>query len=331
MMKLSTMWKVDSMIDVAGSSPLAERILDHWTHDHGSVRFFRSSTNFLYVFRDDGNRYFLRFADGSERSREAIDAEVDLVNWLAGAGIDVARPVRSANGNFVETIETELGTFHAVVFAALAGAQFDISELNDAQFRAWGEALGKLHTALKDYAGPGFSARRTWRDHLELAREYILGDAPALQDECDQIAALLGTLPVDHDTYGLIHFDFELDNLVWQDQGIGILDFDDCAHYWYAVDIAFALQDLFNDGADLHDTSFRQFVRGYTTYCPLNEVLLSQIPLFLRLGNLVGYARLVRAMDLPHARAYPEWLEALKRKLQNRMEAYRMSQVHGRM
>ena len=53
---------------------------------------------------------------------------------------------------------------------------------------------------------------------------------------------MLGALPVDRDRYGLIHFDFELDNLYWRDQTIGMLDFDDCAHYWYAADIAFWLK-----------------------------------------------------------------------------------------
>ena len=86
MMRLSTMWKVDGTIDADGSSPVARRILERWSHDRGSVRFFRSSANFLYVYRGEGERRFLRFADGSERSREATEAEIDLLGWLAARG-----------------------------------------------------------------------------------------------------------------------------------------------------------------------------------------------------------------------------------------------------
>ncbi|MEP7357374.1 MAG: phosphotransferase [Anaerolineales bacterium] len=155
MMRLSTLWKVDSLIDSAGSSPLAELILAHWPHDPRSLRFFRSSANFLYTFTQESRRYFLRFADGAERSRAAIEAEIELVNWLAAAGVEVAIPVRAGNGQFVTTTETELGTFHAVVFAELPGVQFELDELDDARFHASGAALGKLHTALMGYPGQG--------------------------------------------------------------------------------------------------------------------------------------------------------------------------------
>jgi len=47
------------------------------------------------------------------------------------------------------------------------------------------------------------------------------------------------------DNFGLIHFDFELDNLCWEDALIQMLDFDDCAYHWYAADITYALRDLF--------------------------------------------------------------------------------------
>ena len=135
MMRLSTMWKVDSTIRADGGSPVAERILERWTYDSGSVRFFRSSANFLYAFEREGEHHFLRFADSSERSREAIEAEIDLLGWLAEAGIDVALPVPSRRGNLVETVGTDWGEFHAVVFPATAGEQFEISAPDDSGFR----------------------------------------------------------------------------------------------------------------------------------------------------------------------------------------------------
>ncbi len=124
------------------------------------------------------------------------------------------------------------------------------------------------------------------------------------------------------DSFGLIHFDFELDNLRWRDHTIGILDFDDCAHYWYAADIAFALGDLFDGGGDLSSGAFREFVRGYTAHFPLDEGMLAHIPLFRRMAALVRHARIIRAMDLPDDQEYPEWLQALRRKLAHRIKSY---------
>lgn len=150
---------------------------------------------------------------------EAIEAEVNLLRWLAGAGIAVAPPVRSRDGRFVETVATDAGLCHAVVFAGLAGAQRDLGELDGARLRAWGAALGKLHAALKAYPGAGAAARGDWRDQLALAGAWIPGDAPAVRQELDQIAASLAALPANAENHGLIHGDFELDNLYWHDRG----------------------------------------------------------------------------------------------------------------
>ncbi len=324
-MKLGTMWKVDSTVTAEGSSPVAEQILRNWEHDPGSVRFFRSSANFVYVFHKEGKRYFLRFADSSERSRETIEAEVDIVNWLAGVGISVATPLQSRNGRFVETTATPAGAFHAVVFAGLEGSQLDVEDLDDSRFREWGAALGRLHFALKAYPGSGRVARGAWRDHLDFARKYVPEDELAVRHELDQIASVMAVLPVNRDNYGLIHFDFELDNLYWRNDTIGILDFDDCSHYWYVADIAFALGDLFGAGVKLDEASVREFVRGYSSHQLLDDELLSRLPVFLRMADLIDYARLARALDLPNDQAYPEWLSALNRKLKGRMEAYKAS------
>lgn len=323
MMRLSTMWKVDHTIGANGSSPVAERIMERWEHDRDSIRFFRSSANFVYVVRHDDTPYFLRFADSSERRREAIEAEVDLVTWLAGRGIAVSRPVWSRNGQLVETVVTDHGTFHAVVFAGLAGAHLDLSDLDAARWRAWGAALGRLHTTTKDYAEPSAVARRTWRDDLALAGDVLTADTPWVRDEIQRLGTALAALPVGRDTYGLIHGDCELDNLCWRDDVVEILDFDDCAHHWYVADIAFALRDLFAGNVDLHDRSFREFVRGYAMHHPLDECLLAQVPLFLRLAALLGHARLARALDLPADGTYPDWLVGLRRKLEGRLAAYR--------
>jgi Ser/Thr protein kinase RdoA (MazF antagonist) len=324
MMKLSILWKVDALVDDTGTSPLAARLLENWEHDASTVRFFRSSANFIYRFRREGDTCFLRFAAGSERSREAIEAEIALLNWLSGTGIRVASPILSRNGTFVETVETALGPFHAVAFAGLRGSHFPMDDLDDAQFHAWGAALGALHAAMKEYPGQRSAARRTWRDDLAMIRQHIPGDAPAIREEWEQLSTALRVLPVDPDHYGLIHFDFELDNLIWDDQRVGILDFDDCAYYWYIADIAFALRDLFKQGHALHHTEFRHFLEGYSGHCTIDEAMLPTIPIFSRLANLLAYARIARSLDLPPGH-YPTWLQELQQRFQHWMAAYRAS------
>ena len=328
MMKLSTMLKVDSTVDTQGQSRIAEHILKQWEHDSGSAQFFRSSTNFLYIFHKGGERYFLRFADSVERTRVVIEAEMALLSFLASKGMAVTTPFASKNGRSVETVETDLGTFHAVVFAQLRGIQVDIKELSAAQFEVWGATLGKLHALMHQYQAPSLSARETWKDHMKMVRNYLPRDESNIKAECENLTSFLATLPVTEMNYGLIHGDFELDNLMWQNDTIAMFDFDDCSYYWYVADVAFALRDLFETGIDLSHTSFRAFIHGYSEHYHLDEALISHLPMWMRLVNLITYAKLVRAMDLANNQDYPEWCTSLLFKLENKMQNYKASLTH---
>lgn len=325
MMKLSTMLKVDLAINEQGQSRIAEQILEHWEHDQGSAHFFRSSTNFIYVFSKGGERYFLRFADSTERSEAAVEAEMALLCWIAGKGMIVTTPIPSKNGRHVEKVETDLGTFYAVVFAALQGSQAEIEELSTAQFEAWGAALGKLHAMTHLCQDPKLTARQTWRDHLNMAKIYLPKDEPEVQAECDYLLSFLSALPLTTTNYGLIHGDFELDNLFWQDDTIAMLDFDDCSYYWYVVDIALALRDLFKTSVDLSNPSFRAFIHGYSEHYSLDEELISHLPTFMRLVNLIMHAKLARATDLARDQEHPEWFTALLLRLETWMQNHKAS------
>ncbi len=325
MMKLSTMLKVDSTLDKKWQSRIAECILEHWEHDEGAAQFFRSSTNFVFVFRKGGEYYFLRFADSTERTRTAIEAEMALLCFLASKGMHVSLPIASKNGRYVETVETDIGIFHAAVFAQLQGREVEIEELSTVQFAVWGATLGKLHAMVHFYQDPRLSARETWRDHLSLARSYVPKDEPRVQAECDYLSSFLDALPMTATNYGLIHGDFELDNLRWQDDTFAMFDFDDCSYYWYVADIAFALRDLFKTGVDLKHPSFRAFIRGYSEQTSLDEELLSYLPIWMRLVNFIGYTKLVPTMDLPPDQDYPEWCSRLLLKLANIRQDYKAS------
>jgi len=180
-----------------------------------------------------------------------------------------------------------------------------------------------LHTAMTGY--PGKEARSTWKGHLDFAGRQLPGDSKALRDELDEITSSLTELPATSENYGLVHSDFELDNLVWQGESAGVLDVDDCSRMWFAADTAFALGDLFEDHPNLDDERFLGFVEGYSACRPLDHDSLSRLPLFVRFDNLLEYARLVRTVDLEIGPEHPEWLHALHQKLQQRMARYTAS------
>lgn len=322
MMKLSTMGLGDQRFDPAGEMPLAAQAYERWQHDPGSLTLFRYSSNFIYHFTDGGEPRFLRSAHEGQRSRRHIEAELALLLWLAGEGIRVATPLPSLTGNLVECVETEFGAFYSVVFTGLQGEQFACDELEADQFRAWGVALGELHAALRRYPGLAAAARPSWQDDLALAQLHVPPHDAAMQRELIAITAELATLPITPENFGLIHFDFELDNLIWQDGAPGIIDFDDASQHWYAADISFSLRDLFDYGISAVDPRAQAFINGYREHSSIDDEMLAYLPLFSRLQRLAGYGRLVRSLDLDPAGAYQPWLRDLEGRLTAMMNAY---------
>jgi Ser/Thr protein kinase RdoA (MazF antagonist) len=135
----------------------------------------------------------------------------------------------------------------------------------------------------------------------------------------------MANLPRTPDTFGLIHGDFELDNLIWRNDMISILDFDDSSFLWYAADVASAVRDLFDGEVSISDQRFQAFVGGYRESHPLSEVSLAQAPLFMRFVRLWEYARLVRSLDLAADPTQATWLVALRDKLTLRAAEYRVA------
>ena len=131
---------------------------------------------------------------------------------------------------------------------------------------------------------------------------------------------------INEQNFGLIHGDFELDNILWDAGKPGIIDFDDSAWYWFVADIAFALRDLFGDSADkvdLQNDLFLHFIEGYRRTRPIDQAELALNPLFLGVDNLALFAKLRRAMPPVNPTGELPWMAELRGKLSAKMQFYR--------
>ncbi|MEM1280849.1 MAG: phosphotransferase, partial [Cyanobacteria bacterium P01_H01_bin.152] len=273
--------------------------------------------------------YVLRFNHETERRAERIHAEITYLQYLATAGLAVAQPMLSLSNRYVETLDTPYGRFHSVVFEAVVGEQFDIDELSLEQFSQWGQALGRLHAAAQFYTEAG---RPTWYGQLAEAVENLPISESAVYEAITQLYRRLQALPVTRETFGLIHFDFELDNLIWTEPGPVAIDFDDSAWYWFGADIAFALRDLFDDEVakiNCSDESFQAFVAGYQTEKSITADELALIPLFLKLHHAIGFTQLTRALEAELPTDEPIWATTLRQKLKATAQKYRHELIHS--
>lgn len=252
-----------------------------------------------------------------------IEAEIAYLRYLSAQGLAVAKPIPSLAGNFIESIDTPQGVFHAVVFEALLGTHLELEELTPKQIGQWGHALGELHRATEGYTEAG---RPTWVNKVaEIANSLPIGEKVA-KDTLHKAQSELAQLTVDRLTFGLIHYDFELDNLLWEGEQVGILDFDDCLECWYIADIAFALRDLWYNRASKMESNnpiLQHFLASYREVRPMSDAELIHIPLFMRLHHLLTFANLHRALVSGQQADDLEWMTGLRQRLLQVMEDYR--------
>jgi Ser/Thr protein kinase RdoA (MazF antagonist) len=312
MMRLRLMKRFFDTVDEGWKSPIVDKIAARWFKGGVDARVLRASANFVVVIKADDRKYFLRFNHSSERTTGFIAAELEYIIHLRGRGVNANVPIKSLKGNYIESVETEMGVFHCVVFEGLPGVQIESEELDLDGFERWGTALGELHEASDGYRDPRIPS---WKDHAEFIRETVT--EPIILKELEALEKRLESLPVG-DNYGVSHYDFEQDNLFWDNGVPGILDFDDLVYFWHTCDIANALQDLHHRTSneyDPEDPRIQAFIKGYRSNKRITDEDLQTIPLVILFDKIYVYARLVRSIEGSETPGEPEWVTDLRGKL----------------
>jgi Ser/Thr protein kinase RdoA (MazF antagonist) len=306
MMKLSTLWKFDRTLRPDRTSPVADAIASHWRHDPGSVRFYRSSANHIVTLTIDGEPAFMRFAASTERRLDTIENELAIIEHVRSRGVDVVRPVASLSGRFVESVETPIGTYHAVLFAGIPGHQKDPESITAPEMVAWGATVGRLHNALATVPPRHNRKPPAWTTVIEAAK----AAGPGVRREAIRLENVLNALPRDASTYGLLHNDPELDNLIWNGEPATVLDFDEYSDGWYLHDIAKALDEILV-GEITGDDRGQAFLAGYRSERALDESMLAWLPDFAALTQLHGWYLRVRSLDLAAEDVDKQWMVSL--------------------
>ncbi|WP_028973836.1 phosphotransferase enzyme family protein [Spirochaeta cellobiosiphila] len=324
MMKLSLMRDVFSTVNSDWDCELAAELAKYWKHEENWIKMWRASANFVCYIKKEEQHFVLRFNSDSERSLESIESEIALLQYLKSKKIHISRPILSINDKYVESMKTQYGTFHTCVFERLCGEHKDIDSMDSNDFLIWGESLGKLHNAFKEMPKE-IAVHRS--SHMDIIEEY-LNESQSMDyaelKEYEYLSNWLKTLRKNKENYGLIHYDFELDNVIWNEKGLYTIDFDDSLYSWYVADIAYALRDLFDDGKKLQekDERFLSFIKGYRNVNNISREELLQMPNFYRLHHFISYKKLQRSIDLAVCEDNSDWMNDLIRKLTDRKNSY---------
>lgn len=280
MMQLTEISGLARLVDEEWRSPVADAVAAHWGHEPGAARWWRSSASHVFVVPDapepDAERY-LRFVPERHAAFHRFETVAALTDRLHGRGLALAPLVRSAADRLVESVDTPLGTVRAMCLQGAPGDEVELDDLTAAQARAWGALLARTHETAADL-GDGLGHPL---DDIGRAAA-LFADDRDLAAAVERLAARLAHLPRDPAHYGVVHGDFELDNLAWQGEAPTAFDFDEAALSWYAADVAHAVRDLTDHGrpAPAHAELLDAFLTGYRDVRSLPDADPGQLLLF---------------------------------------------------
>lgn len=318
------MLKLENMFE---NFDLVRKALAFWTHDEENLEemlgYFRISSNAVYPFTAGGKVCFLRLAPVDEKVEGDIAGELEFIRYLHGQGYPALKAVASMSGEELLRLETVYGCFYASVFEGVDGVQMVNSGYPEAAVYAYGRALGRLHALSAAYVPT--VRKRSYADILEWIREVLeeYGGSPGAKKELADVGKAMEGLPKTAENYGLVHYDFEPDNVFWDERErvCRVIDFDDGIYCWYALDLVQvwdSLEDELKGEEERLPGIKKTFLDGYAgeyAYTEETEALLALMRRFVRLRS---YARLIRCVSSRTAEE-PDWLMELREKLNRKI------------
>ncbi len=305
---------------------LAKEALKNWEHDTAGLdnmlSQFRISSNAIYPFCQNGNICFLRLAPLEEKVEKNIFGELEFIDYLLAHDYPALKPLQTKSGEICLKLNTKWGKYYAAAFQGVRGIQIESTDMSMEIMHEYGKTLGRLHS-LSSQFHPHIR-KQTYTEALKQT-ESILYEYAApgyMLSELETVKSELNKLPLNSDNYGLVHYDFEPDNVFYDAETniCSVIDFDDGMYHWYALDIEQVFDSLAEslDGEALQAAK-NEFICGYRKERPYTKEMQDMLPIMRRFINLYGYARLIRAVAEKFTDE-PQWLTALREKLKSSIQ-----------
>lgn len=257
------------------------------------------SENATYAVEDPatGTRSILRVHRKDYHRRHEIESELDWLDALRqDSDVVVPTVLPTRDGHRVVTVDHDGTDRHVVHFAMVSGAEPDEESLTVADFHTLGRITAALHDHSRAWLRPNGFGRFAWD------WQHSLGDAPrwgrwqdaigvgasesvVLGRAAEALHRRLADYGTGANTFGLVHADLRLANLLVDGDAITVIDFDDCGFGWYFYDFGTAVSFFEDDPAvpEWQDA----WVTGYRTRRPLPAADEAMLPSFVLLRRLL--------------------------------------------
>lgn len=279
---------------------LARQALSLWKHDEENLdkqlSFFRISSNAVYPFGFEGKLFFLRLSPVAEKDENNILCELEFLQFLSSKGLNVNLPVSSEKGKLLEKITFENEDWYACVLEGVLGKRTDDIRLGEQQLFLFGKTLGLLHSYSSQFKPE--KPCKSAEDMLTEIEEEIADEEKDILEAFAKLKAEIAALPKTSQTFGVIHGDFQTDNLFYDKKTdkLSIIDFEDLHTNFFAYDVAVSLFELISESKTFLSAKKIQkaFLRGYSESCEVPSP--EQLSLLYRFSLFYKYATLEKVL-----------------------------------
>jgi Ser/Thr protein kinase RdoA (MazF antagonist) len=280
-------------------------LLENWEYDKNALNmldYYRISGNAIYPYKNNGEIFFLRFAPYDEKMRREMYEEIKFVQFLHEKGMDVLEPILSKSGKYLLNKNTPWGNYLVCAFKRVEGDRLDGFgsdgiDYTDELITGYGKALGKLHKYSSQYKKV---TKKTCFEMLDEMENKLNSKNEIFSKELVAIRDCLKTIPQNSSNFGLIHGDFELDNIFYVKElkKYSVIDFGSSMYHWYIMDIEITLNCL---KEEIPQNDFEKmktlFINGYKEEYLINDNEFNFFPIFRRFENMRKYIGLKETLE----------------------------------
>lgn len=279
------MQQLPAAYSTLSASDLARLVAAEYRLNEPEVVLLRRAFNDNYRVTAGGERYILRvYLRMQEKyylsGPDDLRFELELLEHLHREGVGVSTAIPRQSGELLGAIQAPEGLRYYVLFRYAPGEA--VSRPSEAQTRALGEALARIHLAADRF-------RTNYRRHrldltalidraLERLKPYLTerpADWEYLQSTARRVRQQIEALAVSPGSFGIIHGDPHAGNCHFEGNRPVFFDFDTCGYGWRVYDVGVVMGDPDYE----HRTAF---LEAYQSVRPMPASEVAALPAFTR-------------------------------------------------
>ena len=228
-------------------------------------------------------------------NRESILSEIAWLNDLKRESLQIPKPIKNIYGEYIIQVDTIYGNRFVDCQQYENGKHVDFSE--HFNFEKLGEIIATIHNNSVLYKKPKFYSRINWdfdrtfshinNFHNENYKENLylsLKQKKYINKAEKKIKCKLDNYGKNVNNYGIIHSDCRFANILENDDGYVLLDFDDCGDGWFMYDLASVFG--FNEDNNYLEVAKTRLLEGYQSIRPIQKCDIEMIDTFILMRQI---------------------------------------------